>query len=125
MISAPDRQRAISLVTEAKQAGVCTEKACEELEISLRTYQRWSSEEGVKGDARPQAARPQPANKLSEQERRQILDVCNQEEYSSLPPSQIVPKLADKGMYIASEASFYRVLKEADQLHHRGRAQAP
>jgi hypothetical protein len=87
MISAPDRQRAISLVTEAKQAGVCTQKACEALAISLRTYQRWSSEEGVKIDARPHAERPVPANKLSEQERRQILAICNQEEYSSLPPS--------------------------------------
>ncbi|MCU7887167.1 MAG: IS3 family transposase [Candidatus Thiodiazotropha sp. (ex Lucinoma aequizonata)] len=27
--------------------------------------------------------------------------------------------------YIASESSFYRILKEADQLHRRGRAQAP
>ena len=125
MISAPDRQRAVSLVTEAKQGGACTQKACEALQISLRTYQRWSSEEGVKGDGRPQAQRPAPANKLSEQERRQILAICNQEEYSSLAPSQIVPMLADNGIYIASEASFYRVLKEADQLHHRGRAQAP
>ena len=87
MISAPDRQRAISLVTEAKQAGVCTQKACESLAISLRTYQRWSSEEGVKIDARPHAQRPVPANKLSEQKRRQILAICNQEEFSSLPPS--------------------------------------
>lgn len=31
----------------------------------------------------------------------------------------------DKGVYIASEASFYRVLKEEDQHHHRGKAQAP
>lgn len=108
-----------------RQAGACTQNACEELAISLRTYQRWSSKEGVNADGRPQATRSQPANKLSEQERRQILDVCNQEEYSSLAPSQIVPKLADKGIYVASEASFYRVLKEADQLHYRGKAQAP
>lgn len=33
--------------------------------------------------------------------------------------------LADRDTYIASESSFYRVLKEADQLPHRGRAQAP
>ena len=125
MISVPDRQRAVALVTEAKQSGTSTQKACEEIQISHRTYQRWSSKADVKADARPQAKRPAPANKLSAQERRQILKICNQEEYSSLPPSQIVPKLADKGIYIASEASFYRVLNEADQLHHRGKAQAP
>ncbi|MBL3590123.1 MAG: IS3 family transposase [gamma proteobacterium endosymbiont of Lamellibrachia anaximandri] len=54
-----------------------------------------------------------------------ILETCNQAEYQSLPPSQIVPALADKAIYIASESSFYRVLKEADQLHHRGKVQAP
>ena len=39
-----------------------------------------------------------------------------------MPPcrsSQIVPRLADKGIYIASESSFYRVLKAEKQLKHR------
>jgi hypothetical protein len=39
-----------------------------------------------------------------------------------LPPSQIVPSLADRGVYVASESSFYRVLRSALQQHHRGRA---
>jgi len=34
-----------------------------------------------------------------------------------------VPILADKGVYIASESSFYRVLHDHQQIHHRGRAQ--
>jgi hypothetical protein len=38
-----------------------------------------------------------------------------------LPSSQIVPILLDKGQYIASEASFYRVLKAVGQLNRRGR----
>jgi transposase InsO family protein len=46
--------------------------------------------------------------------------VVNEAEYSDLPPSQIVPRLADKGQYIASESSFYRVLSQARQLHPRG-----
>jgi transposase InsO family protein len=125
MISAPDRRHAVELIDEAVAAGASRKKACEELEISPRTYRRWRLDGGVKADGRPQAKRPEPANKLSAQERRQILNVCNREEYSSLPPSQIVPALADKGIYIASEASFYRVLRDADQVHRRGKAQAP
>src|SRR5699024_10373171 len=39
--------------------------------------------------------------------------------------SQIVPDLLDQGIYVASESSFYRVLKEAGQLHHRGQSRAP
>lgn len=34
-------------------------------------------------------------------------------------PCKIVPDLADKGVYIASESSFYRVLREEKQLTHR------
>jgi putative transposase len=35
-----------------------------------------------------------------------------------------VPKLADKGIYLASESSFYRILRAHDQVHHRGRSRA-
>ena len=46
-------------------------------------------------------------------------------EHASLPPSQIVPRLADQGQYLASESSFYRVLKEHGQINRRGKAQLP
>lgn len=69
--------------------------------------------------------RPPPANKLDEQERSAILEVSNKPQYASMPPSQLVPTLLDEGVYLASEASFYRVLKEHNQLHHRGRSKAP
>ncbi|ENM3802571.1 transposase family protein [Vibrio cholerae] len=62
-----------------------------------------------------------PANKLSPQERNAIIEVCNRPEYASLPPTQIVPTLLDNGEYIASESSYYRVLKAEGQLHTRGR----
>lgn len=42
-----------------------------------------------------------------------------------LPPCQIVPALADRGKYIASESSFYRVLKEQKLLNHRGKSKRP
>lgn len=36
-----------------------------------------------------------------------------------------MPRLADKGVYVASESSFYRILKQHEELHHRGRAKPP
>lgn len=51
--------------------------------------------------------------------------MCNTSEFASLPPSQIVPRLADQGQYLASESSFYRVLKEHGQVNCRGKAQPP
>lgn len=125
MISFLDRQNAVLLIDEAHAAGARRVKACEELELSLRTYQRWTAETGhIKTDGRLDTGSREPANKLTMDERKKILEICNQAEYSSLPPSQIVPALADKGLYIASESSFYRVLNQADQLQHRGRARA-
>jgi len=76
---------------------------------------------------RESAADRVPANKLTPQEHERILNVCNSSEYKSLPPSQIVPRLAEQGEYIASESSFYRTctLRDHGQQNRRGRAQAP
>ena len=123
-----DRQMAIDLVEEAVDAGARRFKACEVLEIDVSTLQRWNktlTEEKRLVDQRKAAASERtPTNKLSDEEREAILSVCSKPEFQSLPPSQIVPRLADNGEYIASESSFYRVLREADQAHRRGRAQA-
>ncbi len=116
----------IALIEEACAAGTRLSKACEVLKIAPRTLQRWREDGEVKTDGRKQAgACRTPANKLSEQERRQVLDTANDQEFAHLPPSQIVPALADQGRYIASESSFYRVLREAGQLAHRGKTKPP
>ena len=53
------------------------------------------------------------------------LEAANRPDYASLTPHQIVPKLADEGVYLASESTFYRVLKATGQGQRRGRARAP
>ena len=126
MINVPDRLLCISLIREAAQSGCRLEKACDELGVSLRTFQRWVGDgDAVRADGRTTTERPPPGNQLSEAERQQILEVANSTEFASLPPSQIVPRLADRGVYVASESSFYRVLRSASQQHHRGRARKP
>ena len=113
-------------IDQACDAGARLSEACRVVGISPRTLQRWRSRGEVKADGRKAAGlRRTPANKLSEAERQQILDVANEPEFAAMPPSQIVPILADRGRYIASESSFYRVLREANQLAHRGKAKPP
>ena len=108
----------MALVAEAVGAGARQRKACQVLGFSERTFQRWqgAGEGGV--DARTQRHHV-PAHKLSAAERAQLLAVANSQEFGHLPPSQIVPRLADQERYIASESTFYRVLREARQLSHR------
>jgi putative transposase len=93
--------------------------------VSLRTLQRWTEDDAMQADARTTTVRPKPRNALSQDEREAILTLCNSPEHAHLPPSQIVPRLADQGRYLASESTFYRVLRAADQQHRRGRSQPP
>lgn len=126
MISTQDRRDAVKLIDEAVAGGARLFKACAELGLCSRTYRRWTVAQGVvKADGRPDADRPTPANALTEAERQALVALACEPAFASLPPSQIVPILADRGLYLASESSFYRVLKAHDLQHHRGRAAVP
>jgi putative transposase len=106
--------------------GARQSKCAETLGLSPRTLKRWrAADNGTRPDGRPTAKRPTPPNALTPEERTEILRQCNRSHNASKPPAQIVVELADEGTYIASEASFYRVLREARQQHYRGRARAP
>jgi len=103
------------MILEANKNGARLEKACEIMGISIRTYQRWQKNI----EDRRSLRRYNPVNKLTKEERQKILAICNSKEFQDMPPSQIVPILAERGEYIASESTFYRVLREANQLAHR------
>lgn len=110
----------LALVDEAVAAGAREERAGEVIGVAARTLARWRAEGG--GEDRRQGPGAPPAHKLSEEERQRVLDTANSVAYRDLSPRQIVPLLADDGQYIASESTFYRVLREAGQLAHRSHA---
>ena len=122
MIPHSERVQCVAWINEAVTNGARKGKACDVVGITIRTLQNWQVNGDITADKRPGAVRPAPSNKLTPKEREAILTACNEAEYGNLPPSQIVPILADKGIYIASESSFYRVLHEAEQIQHRGRS---
>lgn len=109
------------LVDEAVAKGARQEAACARVGVSERTLQRWqlSTEDGRHG---PRSA---PANSLSEVERQVLVAMANSAQFRDLSPKQIVPSLADQGVYLASESTIYRVLKAENLMAHRGRAKAP
>ena len=116
----------IGLIDEARNAGARLSKAADTVGLTCRTIQRWRQEGEVKGDARGKAASKRtPRNKLTEEERENILNVVNAAEFADKPPSQIVPILADRGQYLASESTIYRIMRESRQLAHRGKAKRP
>ena len=107
-------------IDTAVTSGARINKAAAIVGLSARTIFRWRDQKGGCDQRRgPTSA---PANKLSDQEKQQIIEVANSAEFRDMPPKQIVPKLADKGVYIGSESSFYRVLKEHKMINHRQRS---
>jgi putative transposase len=126
MIGLEDRQALARDIHTAHTTGARLKCACETAGIDLRTLQRWKAFDGlVGGDGRPHAVRATPSHALSEAERAQLLAVANAPRFAAVPPARIVPMLADEGVYLASESSFSRVLREQGQTAHRGRAKAP
>ena len=97
-------------VDEARLAGARQAEAVKFLELDERTVQRWRTEGG--GGDRRRGPTTEPKNKLTAQEREQVLDTVNSQEFRDLPPKQIVPGLASRGEYVASEPTIYRILRE-------------
>lgn len=109
------------LVEEAVAGGARLSKACEVVGLPPRTLQRWvhSPVDGRKGPRRS------PANKLSQRERDQVVNVATSAEFRDMSPKQIVPLLADRGRYVASESTFYRVLHDEKLQHRCSRTRPP
>ena len=126
MTGLSERDQVMGLVSEAMIAGARQDRACAAISLSARTMQRWQcdvlrggSGSASRGDQRPRRVQA-PPNKLSALERQRLLAIANSVEFGHLPPSQIVPRLADRGQYVASESTFNRILKAEHQLRHRG-----
>jgi transposase InsO family protein len=118
-VSAAERFECLALVREAHKSGARKELACELIGVDRRTVERW--------ETRPEDLRQgpttTPSNALTKEENEAILKVANSLEYANLPPGQIVPRLADLGIYLASESTFYRLFKANDLLAHRSKSQ--
>jgi putative transposase len=116
MIPPEDRQTAVVLIREAVESGARKWKACEVLEISVSTCCRWEHDGIV--DRRKGSVKT-VVRKLTLEERREILEVSCAKRFRDLSPHHIVPILAEEGRYIASESTFYRVLRSEAMVNHR------
>lgn len=116
-----DREKLIRLVQEAEAAGASRTASCQILSLNLRRLQSWEAHpEGCDQRLGPKT---QPSHTLTKQEQDMIVEVSARPLFCDLSPWQIVSKLADSGTYLASESSFYRVLKRLDLLSHRCKSQ--
>jgi putative transposase len=109
------RRQVCRLVEQAMADGARLASACRLLGISVRTVQRWHKP--ALAEDRRLAARRRPANRLTDQERGLVLELMQSPVFAGLTPRQIVPKLADQGIYVASESTMYRLLRSQRGAH--------
>jgi len=123
MTSLLERRQLIDWIGLAVTEGARLAKACGIVGLSPRTLQRWRQPEELREDGRLNRVFT-PGHKLSEAERADVIAAANCEEFKQLTPHQIVPRLAERGEYLASESTFYRILKAENLLAHRHASRA-
>jgi putative transposase len=111
-----ERTNVCTLINEAVSSGALKDQACDILGYDIRTLQRW--DKNLEGDKR-KTREHIPNNALSSAERENIIFYSCSERFVNMTPCEIVPTLAEEGLYIGSESTFYRVLKAENMLHHR------
>jgi putative transposase len=110
----------LEAIDEAVAAGASQARACEIAGLDVRTVQRWRGRPD--GDDLRRGPHAAPANKLSAAEEATIVELVTSPEFVSLSPHQLVAKLADMSIYVASEATIYRLLRRRRLLAYRDRA---
>ena len=97
----------LDAIEEAQRNGARLAAACDVVGLPVRTIQRWRARPGSDdGRVGPQR---RASNALTPLEEARVLAVMRSSRYAGLSPKQLVPKLADEGLYLASESTMYRL----------------
>ena len=101
--------------------GVSTRRAAVLTGMVRSTATRRRTAATVPTHAAPVPPALEPANKLTDAERRRVLDVLTSAEFVDLAPLQIYAQLLDEGIYLCSVSTMYRVLAEHTLVAERRR----
>lgn len=99
----------LELIDEAVNSGARRARACKVAGLDTRTVERWRK--CPDGDDLRHGPTTRPANALTTDEEAKIVELATAPEFVGLSPHQLVPKLADMSIFVASESSFFRVLR--------------
>ncbi|MFF5182156.1 IS3 family transposase [Micromonospora sp. NPDC000316] len=110
------RQTLMDTYHQMTGAGITTRDA-----TRLTGIARSSAERDQRRPTPAAPVRRAPANALTPVERGQVLRLLNSAEFVDAAPAQIYAALLDQGVYVASIATMYRVLREHAQVRERRR----
>lgn len=101
-------------------------RACTAFGVSERTWRHRRQAADGRLPHRPSQAKPRhewkthPA-RLTDAEREEIVAILCSEEFADLAPAQVFATLLDRGTYLCSERTMYRILHERDLVRERRR----
>lgn len=105
---------------ELTVSGIPTRQAAALTGVSRASAAR-AAARATSPDPEPARPRPAPANKLTDIERARVLAVLNSAEFVDKPPLQVYAILLERGEYVGSVATMYRVLRANAQVRERRR----
>ena len=85
---------------------------CQALGVSPATYYRSRSGQSSRSGSKPPRS-------LTEPERERILSVLHEPRFVDLAPGQVYAQLLDKGTYLCSERTMYRILEANQEVKER------
>jgi putative transposase len=97
----------LAALAEAQDAGARLEPACEIVGVPPRTIQRWRANPGA--DDRRSGPRHRAHNAFTPAQEARVVKVLTDVRHAGVSPKQLVPRLADEGLFVASESTMYRV----------------
>ena len=89
--------------------------ACDAMAIPRASYYRHNREPKAMKESRSN----QSHRRLSDVERQQVLDVCHDTAYIDKAPYEIYATLLDKGSYLCSVSTMYRILRSENEVRER------
>jgi transposase InsO family protein len=127
LIKEDERRQLVDLFQEGLRQGATAKAISDLIGLCSRTLRRWGiafKAHGFSQDRRKGSAR-MVAHRFSEEEHQQVLATVNNARFSDLTPGQIVAILAEEGVYVGSESTIYRIMRQEGLLNHRGRSRTP
>jgi putative transposase len=96
--------------------------ACEALGVPLATAKRHLAPPKPKAPRKP---RPSSPRRLTDEERRVIVEVMHSERFLDQTPRQAFTELLEEGRYLGSVRTYYRVLADKGETRERRNQRAP
>jgi putative transposase len=113
----------MELLREGLKEGASAKAIADLIGICSRTLRRWGiafQAHGFSQDRRKGSPR-EVVHRFSAEERQHVIEIVNDPRFADLTPAQIVAILAEERIYVGSESTIYRIMRQKGLMNHRGR----